>query len=35
VRLNHQAAVMGGVMQEDCRALLQQFFRHQRSLGKK
>lgn len=35
VRLNHQAAVMGGVMQDDCRALLQQFFRQQRSLGKK
>lgn len=35
VRLNHQAAVLGGVMQDDCRAILQQFFRQQRSLGKK
>jgi tRNA(adenine34) deaminase len=34
-RLNHRAAVLGGVMQEDCRALLQQFFRQQRALGKK
>ncbi|MCA9059107.1 MAG: tRNA adenosine(34) deaminase TadA [Planctomycetaceae bacterium] len=35
LRLNHQAAVMGGVMQEDCRAILQEFFRQQRALGKK
>ena len=35
IRLNHQSAVMGGVMQEDCRALLQEFFRQQRALGKK
>ncbi len=35
VRLNHQAAVLGGVMQEDCRAILQEFFRQQRALGKK
>jgi tRNA(adenine34) deaminase len=35
IRLNHQAAVLGGVMQEDCRAILQEFFRQQRSLGKK
>lgn len=35
LRLNHQAAVMGGVLQDDCRALLQQFFRDQRALGKK
>jgi len=35
IRLNHQAAVLGGVMQEDCRALLQEFFRQQRALGKK
>ena len=34
-RLNHQAIVLGGVLQEDCRALLQQFFRTQRALGKK
>ena len=35
LRLNHQAAVLGGVMQEDCRAILQEFFRQQRALGKK
>lgn len=35
VRLNHQAAVLGGVLQDDCRAILQEFFRQQRSLGKK
>jgi tRNA(adenine34) deaminase len=35
IRLNHQAAVLGGVMQDDCRAILQEFFRQQRSLGKK
>lgn len=34
-RLNHQATVIGGVMQPDCAALLTEFFRHQRSLGKK
>jgi len=35
LRLNHQSAVLGGVMQEDCRAILQHFFREQRALGKK
>jgi tRNA(adenine34) deaminase len=35
IRLNHQAAVLGGVMQEDCRAILQEFFKQQRALGKK
>lgn len=35
IRLNHQAAVLGGVMKEDCAAILQQFFREQRALGKK
>ena len=35
IRLNHQAAVLGGVMQEECRAILQQFFRERRALGKK
>ncbi|MFN9718508.1 MAG: tRNA adenosine(34) deaminase TadA [Planctomycetota bacterium] len=35
IRLNHQAAVLGGVMQEDCKAILQEFFRQQRALGKK
>ena len=35
IRLNHQAAVLGGVMQDDCGAILQVFFRQQRALGKK
>jgi len=35
VRLNHQAAVLGGIMQEDCRTILKEFFRQQRALGKK
>ena len=35
VRLNHQAAVLGGVLQDECRAILQEFFAFQRSLGKK
>ncbi|MCA9033644.1 MAG: tRNA adenosine(34) deaminase TadA [Planctomycetaceae bacterium] len=35
VRLNHQSAVLGGVMMEDCRAILQEFFRQQRAMGKK
>lgn len=35
IRLNHQSAVLGGVMRDDCRAILQQFFREQRALGKK
>lgn len=34
-RLNHQATVLGGVLQEDCRKILQDFFSLQRSLGKK
>jgi tRNA(adenine34) deaminase len=34
-RLNHRAIVIGGVMQAECRALLQEFFAQQRSLGKK
>ena len=34
-RLNHQAVVLGGVLQEECRAILQEFFAAQRSLGKK
>lgn len=34
-RLNHRCAVIGGVMQEDCRELLQRFFAQQRALGKK
>ena len=35
VRLNHQSAVLGGVMRNDCRAILQEFFGKQRALGKK
>lgn len=35
VRLNHQAVVLGGVLQDECRAILQEFFRKQRALGKK
>ncbi|GIX04217.1 MAG: tRNA-specific adenosine deaminase [Planctomycetaceae bacterium] len=34
-RLNHRAQVIGGIMQHDCRALLQDFFLMQRRLGKK
>lgn len=34
-RLNHCAATLGGVLQEECKAILQEFFRMQRSLGKK
>lgn len=34
-RLNHQAAVLGGVLQEECRIILQAFFAQQRALGKK
>lgn len=34
-RLNHQCAVLGGVMKEDCKAILQEFFAKQREAGKK
>ena len=34
-RLNHQATVLGGVLKDDCRAILQEFFAQQRALGKK
>jgi len=34
-RLNHRAGVLGGVLEEDARALLQAFFARQRALGKK
>ncbi len=34
-RLNHQAAVIGGVLADECRALLQEFFVEQRAQGKK
>ncbi len=35
VRLNHQAVVVGGILKDESRALLQEFFARQRSLGKK
>jgi tRNA(adenine34) deaminase len=35
VRLNHQSVVIGGVLKEECRAILQEFFAAQRALGKK
>ena len=35
VRLNHQSVVMGGLLRDESRALLQRFFAQQRSLGKK
>ncbi|MGH7202268.1 MAG: tRNA adenosine(34) deaminase TadA [Planctomycetaceae bacterium] len=34
-RLNHRATVLGGVLRDECRALLQEFFAQQRALGKK
>jgi tRNA(adenine34) deaminase len=34
-RLNHRATVIGGVLKNECRHLLQDFFRQQRALGKK
>ena len=34
-RLNHRATVIGGVLREECRDLLREFFAIQRSLGKK
>jgi tRNA(adenine34) deaminase len=34
-RLNHQAVVLGGVLKEECRMILQEFFAQQRALGKK
>ena len=34
-RLNHQATVLGGVLQLECREILQEFFAQQRALGKK
>jgi len=35
IRLNHQSAVLGGVMQNDCQTILQEFFRQKRAQGKK
>ena len=34
-RLNHQSTIVGGIMLEECRELLRQFFAEQRALGKK
>ncbi len=34
-RLNHRATVLGGVLQPECKGLLQDFFAAQRALGKK
>lgn len=34
-RLNHRCTVMGGVLGDECRLILQEFFAKQRSLGKK
>lgn len=34
-RLNHRCSVLGGVLEDECRSILQQFFARQRSLGKK
>ena len=34
-RLNHRAAVLGGVLGDECGAILRDFFARQRALGKK
>ncbi|ADG69431.1 CMP/dCMP deaminase zinc-binding protein [Planctopirus limnophila DSM 3776] len=34
-RLNHRCAVLGGVLAQECKEILQEFFRLQRSRGKK
>lgn len=34
-RLNHRAVVLNGVLQAECRGILQEFFAQQRALGKK
>jgi len=34
-RLNHQALVLGGVLADECRSLLHEFFARQRAQGKK
>ena len=35
IRLNHQSVVLGGVLRDECAAILQEFFAKQRSFGKK
>jgi len=35
IRLNHQASVLGGVLQDECQLILQHFFTKQRAMGKK
>jgi len=35
IRLNHQAMVIGGILKDESRSLLQEFFAQQRRLGKK
>ena len=35
VRLNHRVEVTSGILADECAELLKEFFRHQRSLGKK
>jgi tRNA(adenine34) deaminase len=34
-RLNHRSIVISGVLREECRSILREFFQRQRSLGKK
>lgn len=34
-RLNHQTAVLGGILAEECAGILREFFAAQRALGKK
>jgi len=34
-RLNHQTTVLGGVLMDECRFILQEFFARKRELGKK
>lgn len=34
-RLNHRCLVQSGVLEQDCREILQSFFRQQRAVGKK
>ncbi|MBS0266556.1 MAG: tRNA adenosine(34) deaminase TadA [Planctomycetes bacterium] len=34
-RLNHRSSVLGGVLADECRAILQEFFAERRAMGKK